>query len=96
MNDGPVRVCIRCTVHGTVQGVFFRATTREQARHLGIAGYAKNLPGGCVEVMAYGEPMSLDMLKEWLWQGSKAAHVTHVECEPVSVSERYFSDFQIL
>ena len=85
---------MRCIVHGKVQGVFFRATTCEQARKFGIAGYAKNLPDGCVEVMAYGEPTSLDRLKEWLWEGSESAQVTHVECE--SVSGRDFIDFQIL
>lgn len=85
---------MRCTVHGKVQGVFFRATTCEQARRLGIAGYAKNLPNGCVEVVAYGERTSLDRLEEWLWEGSESAQVTHVECEPVS--ERDFTDFQIL
>ncbi len=94
MSNDFVRLCMRCIIQGKVQGVFFRVATQKQARQLDVTGYAKNLQDGRVEVVACGELASLDRLKEWLWQGSSAARVTHVECE--SISECYFSDFQIL
>ena len=36
-------LCRRCVVSGRVQGVFFRAATREQAIALGLSGHARNL-----------------------------------------------------
>ncbi|MGD8428993.1 MAG: acylphosphatase [Ectothiorhodospiraceae bacterium] len=75
--------CIRCIVSGTVQGVFFRATTRERARELGLRGYARNLPDGRVEVVACGEPGALERLEDWLWEGPAHASVAGVESESV-------------
>jgi acylphosphatase len=68
----------RFLVSGRVQGVFYRASTREQALQLGLAGHARNLPDGRVEVFAYGEAAALDALERWLWQGPTAAKVTAV------------------
>ncbi|MGD8875746.1 MAG: acylphosphatase, partial [Gammaproteobacteria bacterium] len=45
---------MRCYVSGRVQGVFFRASTRDRARQLGLTGQASNLPDGRVEVIASG------------------------------------------
>ncbi len=75
--------CRRCRVTGRVQGVFFRASTREQARRLGLTGYARNLPDGSVEVLACGEPAALEALVAWLWQGPPQAAVSGVDCENV-------------
>ncbi len=71
---------IRCIVKGRVQGVFFRATTQKKAAELGLHGCASNLPDGSVEVVAFGEPESLQTLQEWLWQGPPAAQVSEVQC----------------
>ena len=49
-------------VHGHVQGVGFRWWTRSRALELGLAGYAKNLPDGRVEVVAEGEREAVDAL----------------------------------
>jgi acylphosphatase len=76
--------CIRCHVTGRVQGVFFRASTREQARSLGVSGYARNLPDGRVEVLACGEAEALQSLRDWLAVGPPAAVVTDVECSPAA------------
>ena len=65
-------------VSGRVQGVFYRASTREQALHLGLAGYAKNLPDGRVEILANGSVDALDALERWLWEGPPAARVEAV------------------
>lgn len=77
------RVCYRCRVGGRVQGVFFRASTREQAMRLGVSGYARNLADGRVEVMACGEPAAVAQLRDWLRMGPPMAAVTGVACEPL-------------
>jgi acylphosphatase len=77
--------CQRCLVSGRVQGVWFRASTREQAMALGLSGSASNLPDGRVEVLACGDGASLEQLSAWLWQGPPAAQVTAVECREVPV-----------
>ena len=48
-------VARRCLVAGRVQGVYYRASAQQRARAAGIAGYARNLEDGRVEVLAYGE-----------------------------------------
>ena len=57
---------MRCFVSGRVQGVFFRASTRDKARQLGLAGRASNLPDGRVEVIASGPEADLAALRRWL------------------------------
>jgi len=69
----------RYRITGRVQGVFFRASTREQALVLELSGHAINLPDGAVEVLACGEPAALDRLGVWLWQGPSRAKVVQVE-----------------
>ena len=78
--------CLRCRVQGRVQGVFFRASTRDQARQLGLCGHARNLPDGSVEVLACGPERAVAALRDWLWLGPPAARVTAVECEAVEVA----------
>lgn len=75
---------IRCIVSGHVQGVFFRASTREVANSLGLAGHAVNLPDGRVEVLACGAMESLERLKEYIRTGPDGSSVTSVTCEPWS------------
>ncbi len=74
--------CARFLVSGRVQGVFYRASTREQAQRLGLAGSAVNLPDGRVEVRAEGEAAALDALERWLHRGPPAARVDAVERLP--------------
>lgn len=65
----------RFIVAGKVQGVFFRASTREQALKSGLRGYAKNLADGSVEVLAVGDAESIDALEAWLRIGPPKARV---------------------
>jgi acylphosphatase len=74
----------RFIVSGRVQGVFYRASTREQASNLGLAGHAKNLPSGEVEVLAIGEVAALDALEQWLQRGPPAADVASVSREDLA------------
>jgi acylphosphatase len=77
----------RCFVSGRVQGVFYRASTRQRAQELGCRGYARNLPDGRVEVLAVGETAAVHALIAWLRQGPPAAHVTDVRCAELAPGE---------
>ena len=79
-----MNVCRRCLVTGRVQGVFFRAHTRDKALSLGLSGHALNLPDGRVEVLVSGSVASVDRFCDWLWEGPPMARVDAVECEPVA------------
>lgn len=72
----------RFFIRGKVQGVWFRASTREQAQRLGLHGYARNLDDGRVEVLAVGDPDAIDTLAHWLAQGPPDARVDEVERSP--------------
>ncbi len=76
-------ICKRCRVKGRVQGVFYRATTQQQANKYMLTGYARNLPDGSVEVLACGQPRAVEALCDWLWQGPLHARVDNVECSEI-------------
>lgn len=76
--------CLKCYVAGRVQGVFFRASAREQAQRLGVSGYAKNLRDGRVEVLMCGEVEATEAFRDWLKRGPPQAVVTDLECEAVA------------
>ncbi|MDV3255085.1 MAG: acylphosphatase [Lysobacter sp.] len=69
----------RFVVGGRVQGVFFRAGTREQAQRLGLRGYARNRADGRVDVLAVGGAAAIDALAAWLRQGPPQARVDELE-----------------
>lgn len=77
--------CIRCYVSGRVQGVFFRAATREKAVAWHLSGWARNLPDGRVEVLACGEAGAVDRLQDWLQIGPPHAQVVAVDCSEVAL-----------
>lgn len=73
----------RFIVSGRVQGVFFRASTRDRARQLGLRGHARNLPSGDVEVVAAGDAHALQVLEDWLRVGPSQARVEGLLREPI-------------
>ncbi len=74
---------VRFLVSGRVQGVFFRASTRERAQALGLTGHAVNLDDGRVEVVACGDDAAIEALHRWLHRGPPSARVRAVEREPL-------------
>lgn len=74
----------RFLVSGKVQGVFFRASTRDQAQRLGLRGHASNLADGRVEVLAAGDAEAIDALERWLRRGPPMARVASVRREPAN------------
>ena len=88
-------VSVRYWVSGRVQGVWYRGFVQEQALALNIAGYAKNLSDGRVEVVATGSADAHQSLLNALHQGPRMAKVSGVESEPVEnpVEHANFSIF---
>jgi len=66
-------------VHGLVQGVFFRASAREEAIRLGLAGFARNEPDGSVLIEVEGEEDALDAFVAWCRRGPPRARVERVD-----------------
>ena len=69
----------RVMVEGEVQGVFFREECRQQARDAGVAGSARNLADGRVEVVLEGEEDAVGRVVDWCRQGPSGAEVTGID-----------------
>jgi acylphosphatase len=69
----------RAIVHGRVQGVFFRDTTRRRAQSRGVAGWACNRSDGAVEAVFEGEPEAVESILSFLREGPRGAEVEDVE-----------------
>lgn len=70
---------VRARIEGRVQGVFFRATLRETAESLGLAGWVRNLPDGRVEAELQGDPEAVDKALGFCREGPPAARVERVD-----------------
>lgn len=68
-------------VSGTVQGVYYRANTRDTARERGLDGWVRNLEDGRVEAVFEGPESDVESMVEWCHTGSPAADVDGVEVE---------------
>jgi acylphosphatase len=73
------RVATRVIVHGTVQGVWFRGTTRHEARERGVAGWVRNRSDGTVEAWFEGAPDAVASIVRWCHEGPLRAEVERVE-----------------
>ena len=69
----------RVVVHGRVQGVFFRDTTRREAESAGVAGWVANRASGAVEAVLEGEPEAVERVVAFLRRGPRRAEVTSVD-----------------
>ena len=76
----------RFIVRGKVQGVWFRAATREQAMKLGLQGEARNLSDGSVRVLACGKDEAVTRLQAWLAVGPPLARAPPNEGSSLSSS----------
>lgn len=66
-------------MHGRVQGVFFRDSTRERARAHGVSGWVCNRGDGAVEAVLEGAPDAVDRVLRFLETGPPRAEVENVE-----------------
>ncbi|MBP3975293.1 acylphosphatase [Pseudoxanthomonas spadix] len=76
-----MKTAARFLVSGRVQGVSFRAGTRQQAQAQGLDGIARNLEDGRVEVIVHGEAAAIDTLAQWLQHGPPNARVERIRRE---------------
>ncbi len=66
-------------VHGFVQGVWFRASAREEALRIGVVGWVRNLPDGNVEAVFEGEAKKVEEIVGWCHRGPSGAEVSKVD-----------------
>jgi acylphosphatase len=86
MTANPATHCVRFIVRGKVQGVFFRASSGDIARQLGLTGHATNLPDGSVEVLVCGDAKAIQSMRSWLHRGPRMARVDRLEEESVAAT----------
>jgi acylphosphatase len=80
-------------VSGKVQGVCFRARTREKALELGISGFVRNEPDGTVRIEVEGDKNALQTLIDWAHVGPEGAEVKTINVEEGELQD--FTDFVI-
>lgn len=85
---------IHIRIRGRVQGVFFRASSQEKAKDLGLSGWVRNRPDRQVEIVAEGPPEALNALLAWCRTGPPLARVKSVETE-WSGSTGEYSSFEV-
>ncbi len=78
-------------IEGKVQGVFFRASAKEQADKLGLNGWVRNLSDGSVEIQVEGEKETLKRFLEWCKTGPPNALVTNVDLNHLQSSGEFCS-----
>ena len=70
---------VRAIVTGRVQGVSYRASTADEARRLGLAGWVRNRKDRTVEALVEGDDAAIEAFVRWCHEGSPAAQVTKVD-----------------
>lgn len=71
-------------IDGRVQGVFFRASSRERAQEAGVAGWVKNRRDGTVELWMEGDEEAVAALESWVRDGGPpSARVERIDAEDV-------------
>ncbi len=82
-------------IRGTVQGVWYRASTVEAAQRLGVTGWARNRADGSVEVLAVGTAEAVAALIEWAHEGPPKAVVADVATTELPLPAPVPTDFSI-
>jgi len=82
-------------ISGRVQGVWYRASTKQKAEELGITGWVKNTDEGNVEALFEGDKAVIDEMIAWCWKGPPLAKVKNVKISPYNIDENY-TDFVVL
>jgi acylphosphatase len=66
-------------ISGRVQGVWFRASTKDRADELSLRGWVRNLPDGRVEAVFEGDDRAVEEMVEWCRHGPPMARVDGIE-----------------
>jgi acylphosphatase len=78
---------VHLRISGLVQGVSYRASTRDAALELGVRGWVRNLANGDVEALAEAEPQVIERFITWCHRGPDEARVTGVQVADATVTE---------
>lgn len=76
-------------IYGDVQGVGFRYSAWRKAGALGLTGWVRNCPDGCVETEAEGEEEALQEYCKWCKSGPVSVNVSKVEEKWVDAAGLY-------
>ena len=82
---------VRLKIAGRVQGVYYRASTVQEAQKLGLTGWVMNCRDGSVEAVAEGAKPKLDELIAWCHQGPDGARVTQVDVRWETPENKFYS-----
>jgi len=85
---------VHVVISGRVQGVWFRASTRDKAQQLGLTGWIKNTSEGNVEAVFEGEEKLINEMLDWCRHGPPLSEVKNVEIKKRRPSND-FDDFSI-
>ena len=85
---------VEIRVYGGVQGVFFRESARQEARKLGLGGFARNEADESVYIEAEGGEDDLKKFVDWCRQGPEMAKVGRLDIE-YSSDLKFYKDFEI-
>jgi acylphosphatase len=80
---------VHVMITGRVQGVWFRATTRQKAEQIGITGWVRNTRDGCVEAIFEGEENCVKEMIEWCHRGPPLAKIENVEVKNQSLTNGF-------
>ncbi len=95
MSDATAPIARRVIARGRVQGVFFRASTRDEAVRAGVSGWVRNRPDGAVEAWLEGTPQAVATVEDWIRRGGPPrAHVEDVEVASQTPAGRVGFDVQ--
>jgi acylphosphatase len=72
---------VHLIISGRVQGVFYRAFTRETAIRHGLKGWVRNLYDGAVEALFEGDKNAVEVAVAECFKGPPSSHVEHIEIE---------------
>lgn len=86
-------IAVHVRVSGKVQGVDYRAFTRDKAKELGIKGWVRNIPGGGVEAVLEGERKTVGKLLRLMKSGPAGSMVLGMEFSELESKD--YEDFQI-
>ena len=85
---------VHVIISGRVQGVWFRASTRDKAQQLGLTGWVKNTVEGNVEAVFEGKEQQVQQMIDWCHRGPPHARVDNVEVQKKPISQG-FEQFSI-
>jgi acylphosphatase len=86
-------IAFHLSINGRVQGVFFRAWSRDQAEELGVKGWIRNRPDGHVEAHVEGDKDAVEQMIERLRRGPPSASVEDLRTWDVEICD--FEDFEV-